>query len=212
MRIHPIAYGLLVLIVFFGIIMGFQSAGIWSISGKVDSSGTAIQPSVEDVDTIKGWMTLEQISTTYNVSLSVLLNQFGLPLDTPSSTAIKDLENDLFSSEALKTWLQSRSQPVESLPPSPDATVSPEVVLTTPELATTVMPESTEHVAPEKTVTGSTTFKDLLDWGVSVETIQMVIKEDMPASSTVIKDFITGKGLAFSEVKNLLQTEVDQVK
>lgn len=212
MRIHPIAYGLLVLIVFFGIILGFQSAGIWSISGKVDSSGKAIQPSVEDVDTIKGWMTLEQISTTYNVSLSVLLNQFGLPLDTPSSTAIKDLENDLFSSEALKTWLQSRSQPLESLSPSPDATFSPEVVLTTPELSATAMPESTEHVAPEKTVTGSTTFQDLLDWGVSVEAIQIVIKEDMPAPSTVIKDFITGKGLAFSEVKNLLQREVDQVK
>jgi len=212
MRIHPIAYGLLVLIVFFGIILGFQSAGVWSISGKVDASGKAIQPSVEDVESIKGWMTLEQISGTYDVPISELLDKFGLPLDTPSSTAIKDLENDLFSPEALKVWLQSRSQPLESVPPSTDVTPTTEVDIATPEPSNTVIPESTEHVAPEKTVTGSTTFQDLLDWGVSVETIQRVIKEDMPASSTVIKDYITCKGLAFSDVKNLLQVEVDQVK
>ncbi|PKN83911.1 MAG: hypothetical protein CVU46_15650 [Chloroflexi bacterium HGW-Chloroflexi-8] len=212
MRIHPIVYGLLVLIVFFGIILGFQSAGIWSISGKVDASGKAIQPSAADVETIKGWMTLEQISTTYNVPLPELLNQFGLPLDTLSSTAIKDLENDLFSSEVLKTWLVSRSLPITSVPTSPMVTPPIDIVSPTPESNNIVIPESTEHVAPEKTVTGSTTFQDILDWGVTIETIQSVIKEDMPAPSIVIKDYITGKGLAFSEVKNLLQVEVDQVK
>ncbi|MHB8135730.1 MAG: hypothetical protein ACYDH1_16090 [Anaerolineaceae bacterium] len=212
MRIHPIVYGLLVLIVFFGIILGFQSAGIWSISGKVDASGKAIQPSAADVETIKGWMTLEQISTTYNVPLPELLNQFGLPPDTLSSTAIKDLENDLFSPEALKTWLVSWTQPITSVPNSPMVTPPPDFVSPTPESNNIVIPESTEHVAPEKTVTGSTTFQDLLDWGVTIETIQSVIKEDMPAPSIVIKDYITGKGLAFSEVKNLLQVEVDQVK
>jgi len=143
-------------------------------------------------------MTLEQISNTYNVPLPQLLNQFGLPLDTSPSSAIKDLENDLFSPEALNTWLQSRLQTLESMPPSPNVTNPTEVVLATPERSITKVPESTEHVAPEKKVTGSTTFQDLLDWEVSVETIQMVIK-----------DYITGKGLAFSEVKNLLQVEVD---
>ncbi len=39
MRINPIIYGVLVLVVFFGIILGFQAAGIWSISGKVTASG-----------------------------------------------------------------------------------------------------------------------------------------------------------------------------
>jgi hypothetical protein len=63
MRINPIVYGILVLTVFFGVILGFQAAGIWSISGKVDASGQAIQPSAADVNTIKGWMTCSSSSS-----------------------------------------------------------------------------------------------------------------------------------------------------
>lgn len=39
MRIHPILYGILVVSVFLGIILGFQAAGVWSISGKVGADG-----------------------------------------------------------------------------------------------------------------------------------------------------------------------------
>jgi len=41
------------IVFYFRIILGFQSAGIWSISSKVDASGKTIQQSVEDVVTIK---------------------------------------------------------------------------------------------------------------------------------------------------------------
>ncbi len=97
MRINPIVYGFVVLVVFLVTILGFQAAGIWSVSGKVTSDGGAVQPSATDVNTIKGWMTLEQITTTYKVPLDDLLAQFDLPADTPATTAIKDLESDLFS-------------------------------------------------------------------------------------------------------------------
>ena len=123
MRIQPVIFGSLVLVVFLGIIYGFQSAGIWSISGKVDSSGKAIQPSTDDVESIKGWMTLEQISTTYNVPLETLLAQFNLPADTPAATPIKDLETEQFSVTNLRTWLESFSAPEEqeSTPVAPAA-------------------------------------------------------------------------------------------
>lgn len=112
MRINPILYGVLVLTVFFGIILGFQAAGKWSISGKVTADGEAVQPFVADVNSIKGWMTLEQIATTFNVPLADLLKQFSLPADTPPTTAIKDLESDTFDTTSLRDWLQSLTQPI----------------------------------------------------------------------------------------------------
>ena len=111
MKINPYVFGLLVLAVFLGIIFGFQQAGVWSTSGKVDSSGRQIQPSAEDVNTIKGWMTLEQVSTSFNVPVADILSAFNLPADTPASTALKDLESDTFSVSTLRTWLEGYQQP-----------------------------------------------------------------------------------------------------
>jgi hypothetical protein len=108
MKINPLVYGVIVLTVFLGIIFSAQGLGFWSTSGKVDSSGQTIQPSAADVNTIKGWMTLEQVSTTFNVPVSEILSAFDLPADTPASTALKDLESDRFDVAALRTWLSER--------------------------------------------------------------------------------------------------------
>ena len=112
MKIKPFVFGLIVLAVFFGIIIGFQQAGVWSTSGKVDASGHQIQPSSADVNTIKGWMSLEQVSTTFNVPVAEILSAFDLPADTSPSTALKDLESDTFSVSGLRTWLEGYQQPV----------------------------------------------------------------------------------------------------
>jgi hypothetical protein len=111
MKINSFVYGAIVLVVFLGIILGFQGAGIWSTSGKVDTSGKAIQPSAADVNTIKGWMTLEQVSTTFGVPVAEILTAFNMPADTPASTPLKDMESDTFDITALRTWLQNRPQP-----------------------------------------------------------------------------------------------------
>jgi hypothetical protein len=108
MKINPFVYGVLVLVVFLGVIFGFQAAGIWSTSGKVGATGERIQPSAADVNTIKGWMTLDEVSTTFNVPVAEILSAFNLPADTPASTALKDLESDTFDMTVLRTWLQER--------------------------------------------------------------------------------------------------------
>jgi hypothetical protein len=108
MRIHPFIYGVLVLAVFLGTIFGFQAAGFWSVSGKLTADGEAVQPSAVDVNTIKGWMTLEQITASYDVPLAEILEQFDLPRGTPATTAIKDLESDLFFVTELRAWLVDR--------------------------------------------------------------------------------------------------------
>ena len=108
MKINPIVYGITVVIVFLGIIAGFQLAGVWSTSGKVSAAGELVQPSSADTDSIKGWMTLEQVSTTFNIPVTEILAAFDLPADTPASTALKDLESDTFDIPALRTWLQEQ--------------------------------------------------------------------------------------------------------
>jgi hypothetical protein len=108
MKINPFIYGVIVVSVFLGIILGFQQAGMWSTSGKITASGQSVQPSAADVNSIKGWMTLEQVSTTFNVPLAEILFAFNLPADTPAGAALKDVESDEFSIPALRTWLQER--------------------------------------------------------------------------------------------------------
>ena len=110
MKINPFVYGILVVSVFLGVIYGFRAAGVWSVSGKIDSGGKAIQPSAEDVNTIKGWMTLEQVSSTFDIPVADILSAFNLPADTPASTALKDLEGDSFDMTLLRTWLQEQTQ------------------------------------------------------------------------------------------------------
>jgi len=73
MKVNPFIFGVIVLVVFLGVIYGFQQAGVWSTSGKVTGSGERIEPSSADVSTIKGWMTLEQVSTTFGVPVSEIL-------------------------------------------------------------------------------------------------------------------------------------------
>jgi hypothetical protein len=67
-----------------------------------------VAPSATDVNTIKGWMTLEQVSTTYDVPVEEIWSAFDLPADTDPSTPLKELESDTFSVSGLRSWLQDR--------------------------------------------------------------------------------------------------------
>jgi hypothetical protein len=82
-----------------------------------------------------------------------------------------------------------------------------------PALEETALPASTtaptSEEATDRTVKGSTTFQNLLDWGVAQSEIEFILGESMPAAETVIKNYYTEKGLEFSTVKSALQAAVD---
>jgi LysM repeat protein len=217
MRIKPIVYGIFVLTLYFGIIFGFKAAGFWSVTGKTGAGGEQVQPSAGDVNTIKGWMTLEQISETYQVPTAEIIQQFDLPADTPASTAIKDLESEQFSVANLRAWLQIRTQPTIEAPQVESTTAESTQTATqlpaaSPTAEATATPEPTVHTAVDRTITGQTTFQQLLDWGVAQEAVEQVIGAALPSPDTVIKDHVTAKGLQFGTVKSQLQALVDQVK
>lgn len=97
--------------------------------------------------------------------------------------------------------------------------VLPDPVLNTTPLATQEVapqaaqestPQATEHSPEERKVAGKTTFQNVLDWGVSKETIENILGNPLPPASTVIKDYCSQKGLTFSDIKTRLQEEVDK--
>jgi hypothetical protein len=61
----------------------------------------------------------------------------------------------------------------------------------------------------ERVIKGKTTFKEVLDWGVTEEDIEAIIGEKLPATGMTIRDFTTQKGLEFGNIKALLQAKID---
>ena len=108
MKVNPFIYGVVILVLFFGVIGGAKAAGMWSVSGKLTSSGEKALPTGTNVDEIKGWMTLDDVSAAYKVPVAEMLAAFELPADTPGATQIKSLESATFSTANLRTWLKAR--------------------------------------------------------------------------------------------------------
>lgn len=80
----------LVVVALLGSVWVAKAAGLWQTSGKgqilLDESG---EP---DSAGIKGWMTLDDISTSYGVPLDALYVMIGADPEVPPGTALKDLE------------------------------------------------------------------------------------------------------------------------
>ncbi len=74
-----------------------------------------------------------------------------------------------------------------------------------------VEPNITEEneESAERIIKGSTTFKEVLNWGIPGEEIEAIIGEKLPATGMTIRDFVAEKGLDFSPIKEALQAKVD---
>ena len=72
--------------------------------------------------------------------------------------------------------------------------------------------EQTTDVTVVKTVTGSTTFQQLLDWGVKIEDVDKLLNDSISDLGETIKNYATRKGIEFSTIKVPFQTLVDSVK
>lgn len=107
-RIPPVAYGLLVVAVFAGAIGLGMATGTFQTSGRTTAGGERVAPQGQTVTEIKGWMAVGDVAAAWKVPLAEMLAAFALPADTPSTTALKDMESDLFSVTTLRDWLEAR--------------------------------------------------------------------------------------------------------
>ncbi len=153
----------------------------------------------------------EEIGTS-SVRLFVALYK-GLPVELDGSfllpEAVEILKQQGTLSAEQEAYLAEHTVgtgAVEAVEQAPAAVEQPAATATAPAEQPAAAP--TEHVQPVGTVTGKTTFQNLLDWGVAQDRIEGVIGEAMPAPQTVIKDYCALKGLEFSTIKTALQAEI----
>ncbi len=90
MKVNKYLLPIVFVVVLLGGVGIAQATGLWTTSGRdvimTDDEGNP------DPAWIKGWMTLEQVSTGYGIPLDVLYQQLGVPAETSPQTALKDLE------------------------------------------------------------------------------------------------------------------------
>ncbi|HYO44977.1 MAG TPA: hypothetical protein VES19_17400 [Candidatus Limnocylindrales bacterium] len=107
-RIPPVAYGLLVIAIFAGVIGIGMASGTFQTTGKTTAGGERVAPQGESVTEIKGWMAIGEVANAWAVPLPELLAAFDLPADTAATMPLKDLESDVFSVMALRDWIGAR--------------------------------------------------------------------------------------------------------
>ncbi|MEW6401784.1 MAG: hypothetical protein AB1649_08300 [Chloroflexota bacterium] len=128
----------------------------------------------------------------------------GLPLD---------LTTDMYLPESAAVLLEERPLSPEQLAYLDAHTIpNPAAASDSAEPAPVQEAESTtESESAERVVKGKTTFQEVLDWGVSQETIEQAMDTPMPNPLTKIKDYCLEQGLDFETIKPALQAEVDKV-
>jgi hypothetical protein len=130
-----------------------------------------------------------------------------LPESAAAMLRVRNLTTEQAAYVAAHTVPNVGAQPVKSVPGgTPQATLAP-ATTSTPKAAT---PAST---STDRTIKGSTTFADLLAWGVSKDAIEKGLGVSMPATPTIkVKDYCTERGMDFEVIKTALQTLVDRAK
>ncbi len=72
-------------------------------------------------------------------------------------------------------------------------------------------PSAEHNTSPEeRLIKGKTTFREMLDWGVSREEIQSVLGRHFDVEVMTIRDFCSREGIEFSGIKEQLQAILDQ--
>src|SRR6056297_918379 len=71
--------------------------------------------------------------------------------------------------------------------------------------------EEGEDESAERLISGKTTFAELIEWGISVETIESILEREIPDESASVRDFCTQEEIEFSLVKEKLQEEADSL-
>jgi hypothetical protein len=127
MRVNRFLLPIIVIMTLLGTTFIAQAAGFWSTSGK-DSIDLENMTSAD----IKGWMTLQQVMDSLQISKEELYAVGGIPLDISPALALKDLEGSVpdFEISTLREKLAAPANPIEpriliEATPLPQPTATP---------------------------------------------------------------------------------------
>ncbi|MCM1990819.1 hypothetical protein [Oceanirhabdus seepicola] len=63
----------------------------------------------------------------------------------------------------------------------------------------------------EKFIKGKTTFEEVIDWGVSKESLEEIINGKIYDEAVVIRDYCMENGAEFSQIKEAIQKKIDDI-
>jgi hypothetical protein len=111
-RVNIFLYMLIGLILFFGSCEGAQLAGWWNTSGRVSITGEPIIATGADPAEIRGFMTIQEVLTAYNVTWEEFSKQFNIPPETDLSSPLNTIEKVApeFTVTKLRDWLTERAK------------------------------------------------------------------------------------------------------
>lgn len=185
-----------------------------AVAFRVPAGTDAADTKIKDLETL-GEDLLYEVGTS-SVRMFVAFYN-GLPYDLvtseesylyPEAAAILTANGKMLPEQA--AYLETHIVPEDGAGVT-ESSPAPNMALDATPVAE-VTAEATEHLEPERTVTGSTTFQDVLDWGVPQETIETILGAAMPPAQTLVKDYATEQGLGFSNIKTALQAAVDSLE
>ncbi len=239
MKVNRNIMGLILLIMFFGGIGISKLTGTWSTeSSKVPSVYKEGDFKGQyDPSDIRGSYSFSDVSKSFSIPLDVLANAFGV--DEKESTTFKNkdleakysgLEKEIGTSSvklfvalykglpydiegedtylpqtAVKILKETNKLTNEQLEYISNHTV--EISNNTTNTTTISHDESSPYF-----VNGNTTFKELLDWGLSKEDIEKIIGGEIPGTGMTTRDYCVDKGIQFSSIKTALQEKLDSIK
>lgn len=131
--------------------------------------------------------------------------------------SLADIENDV-AAKAAEVSSTIESGPIEK--PKEDAPIINNAS-TQPKIENTPIPvpeqqekpaqsEHTESNSEEKLIKGKTTFREVINWGLSKDSIETLLdNKKIPNLAMTIRDFCNAEGIEFSTVKDSLQQMLD---
>jgi len=225
---------IVIVVIFGGIGISMLTGDWATESDKVPATYTTGDFAGEyNPEDIRGSYTFQDVADTFQIDLVVLYDAFGIPADT-DGTAIKTKDIEAAYGEAeigngsvqlfvglykglpvamLDTWLTPRGAEIilehnKNLTQEQIdyiASHQVDVGLAAPEEATeAAVTEEVHDEASETAVKGTTTFQNVLDWGLTQAQVEEIIGGAMPAGNMLIRDYCTAQGLSFSEIKTSL--------
>jgi hypothetical protein len=222
MRIHPFFMPILLIVGLLGTTFSAQALGFWTTSGRDAVDVTKLTPA-----DLKGWMTLQQVIDGLPISQAELYQIGGIPLDTPPSTALKDMEavvsvtslrdklTAFYGGTTMTTTssasVQAVATPTSVATPKPTsvagATATAKAV--TGETHVTPTPLPSGQVLPADQIKGKNTLKEVSEQcAVPLDKLLAGLKLDPKTDpNSAIKDLISaGKLTEVTDVQKVVAT------
>lgn len=238
MKVNTLIVAIIVLVMVFGVIALASVLGFWNTVSTKEPKRYSIGEEAGEYNPadIKGSYTFGEISELFEIPLEDLGHAFALKDESKfKAFQCKELEEIYITSSAQDKEVGTDSVRIfvalyKSLPitlnydtyfPKPAVNMLDSKANLTEDQTRylenhTIIPlnaeattESSESTSTDRTIKGSTTFKELLDWGVKKEDIERIIDDKIPNTEKTLKDYATTKGIEFSTFKEQIQKLID---